>query len=1041
MRLNWTKLVAHTSIVAMLSHTFHYAWFFVLYSYVAPQQALAALTQAQYQDINTDARSVTSGVMTGFALPSMDSQGRVTLYGKDEDGNIADIELGEGELLGDGYGQAKSNNHFEAGDSYQDEYELDQDKNNLRMRIDSNTEGAETDYDVAAWNTLKGSMGNRQYIDTDDTLIEDTEQIFNDLANSLTDENSEFFSACTTQENTFQVKREYVGTTEYQCQEPDRTNLDSCEIKRYVDYPVRKVGGTGKLNFEGDRTFTLTLGDARDNRYGGSQCALYQWYVDFKIRDDVEIESATLVSVAFDDVFDVKLNDTFIYQDYGPFAMPSYSNEFYCERSTSFVKTVNQDITNTLNMARDENNGIVRFYIQLGVADLGEGYAFARIKTKNNVMPKEYIEQVPAGCATQLGYVQPQSTCDEYKYPGHPDYINPQCGNDQTFGDGQVGQVCSFDHWECTDEDVPEHTYYDLVSSFPDISSGVTQDEKHCTKINASGYLCNPVPGMQVCSYPNAPDDTNPVCTDYTNLNQTAPDTCAQYRENPDCSLVSTEPTFVDPVTGKVYINESVYSCNVYSNANYAYTMEENLCTGDMHCVGGDCAFHNEEFNDDFGQAMAMFKMMEDIKQNMTCTDLNDVTTCRIFEGEARYCGVEKTGMGFNCCTLSAGQTSVLDYLKMTYSVYTLEQSMETLGDTGMSWGGWASQVPTPISDGVSYVSTQFSDGVDYVARNVSKVADSIVDAFGGGGGAAGGAGNASIAGGIGTGTPMTPGVVGGTGGAAGGAGTEIAEESFMDGISSMINGFKQEMMRGAQQLLGGPDGIGGQLFTNATDEAGRLITDEAGNQVIQLNPAITAAFQVIAAIYAAYQIVQLAITMISACEDEEMSMGMTIDEGKCTYYSKSCHIDTPFGCLVERKYFCCYPSPLGRIVMEQAAQLLGHQLDPENGQCYGMTIEDVAELDWSQIDFSEWEEMIMASGLAVEHSDLDLDTLSHQPWMSNNDEALNPVELQEERFQEADIPTHINDRQNHLQREDNLDCSVVPRPAICGSPLRLIED
>ncbi|MEZ9856500.1 conjugal transfer protein TraN, partial [Vibrio breoganii] len=82
------------------------------------------------------------------------------------------------------------------------------------------------------------------------------------------------------------------------------------------------------------------------------------------------------------------------------------------------------------------------------------------------------------------------------------------------------------------------------------------------------------------------------------------------------------------------------------------------------------------EMNDDFAEAMATFKMLEDIKSNMECENPDDVSTCKVFNGEVSYCGIEQTGLGFNCCTLSAGQTNIFDYIKGVYHHYAMEQSL-----------------------------------------------------------------------------------------------------------------------------------------------------------------------------------------------------------------------------------------------------------------------------------------------------------------------------------------------------------------------------
>lgn len=987
-------LTTYATLTAFLLQLWNFSFFWLL---AVPSVSYSPylLANQLMEDTQANGRSVGPSMLGSLTVPQYNhNTGESSINYKIYDEETGtwknnNVQMQRSDLFGMDSSHTLSEGQFTANGAYQNETRLHNSGVETSNRISANEIGNERDSDAAAYNTIVGAAGNRQHLNSDDSLMTISSDYLNQAAVDVSNPDSDFFSSCTTETNTINVRGEYVGTTEYQCQEPDRSNLDFCEIKRVVEYPVEKVGGTGAIEIIDDYTFDLIIGKEANNSHRGGACTLFPYFVDFKLRDDVEIDTVTLTRVWIDDMIEVSLDDELIYHYYGSRfdRMPEYSNEFNCEYSKSLVKGPNTRHEASFEKVRQENGGQIRFHLLLGVSDGGEGKAVVRVTTKNRISPIEHIEQNPVGCATQLGYVQPMDSCSPFEEPDHPSHINPQCDNPLTIGTGEFGAMCSFEDWECVSEAWHDESYDQYVSDMP-ITTGVLNNPKTCSKVNAVGYVCNPLPGIELCGMPNWPESSEEVCGDFTEINAQIPDSCAAYRDNADCTFVSSEPTFIDPETGKAYGMESTYECHVYTNTDYSYDEETDLCTGSMMCVGGDCNFANAEKNEDFMEAMGVFTMLEDIKGNNECTNPDDISTCEIFKGEPRYCGVEKTGLGFNCCTLSAGQTNMFDYVSGMYSFYKFDSQMATLTDTsGLIKGAWNS-MPDTVHNSVNYVTDSFSSGYDWVVGNVTGETAS---------------------------TTSLPSVAD--------IGDTVSEAVF----DTTIDEFKQMLMQKAYEVL--PESIGNAIFT--TGGAG-----SAGGTVA-LNPAISTAFSAIAAAYAAYQVAKLALQMISECDDSEMEMGIKLDQGSCLKTGKDCHIDTFFGCLVERHYYCCYASPLGRIVMEQAAPMLGIAQNAQNGQCAGITFEDAANLDWSEIDLSEWEQILMASGVPVTHDLLNSDDMfkNDDTFLINAEYRESPDKLNQERFEEYDLGEIIKEEHDYAIPE-NLDCSVYPRPPVCDSAI-----
>jgi hypothetical protein len=98
-----------------------------------------------------------------------------------------------------------------------------------------------------------------------------------------------------------------------------------------------------------------------------------------------------------------------------------------------------------------------------------------------------------------------------------------------------------------------------------------------------------------------------------------------------------------------------------------------------------------------------------------------------------------------------------------------------------------------------------------------------------------------------------------------------------------------------------------------------------------------------------------------------------TAADARCHYVGSYCSRKIKFiGCVQKKKTFCCFSSPLARIVQEQGRPQLGKGWgDPKSPDCSGFTIDEFQKLDFSKIDFSEWINMIVGQETANLKNDL----------------------------------------------------------------------
>ena len=95
-------------------------------------------------------------------------------------------------------------------------------------------------------------------------------------------------------------------------------------------------------------------------------------------------------------------------------------------------------------------------------------------------------------------------------------------------------------------------------------------------------------------------------------------------------------------------------------------------------------------------------------------------------------------------------------------------------------------------------------------------------------------------------------------------------------------------------------------------------------------------------------------------CNETERQLLKLKEKGNCVFVGDYCAEWWPFKlkwiCVQRKETYCCFSSPLARIIHEQGRPQLGIGWGtPENPNCRGFTAEEFQKLDFSKIDFSEW--------------------------------------------------------------------------------------
>lgn len=456
--------------------------------------------------------------------------------------------------------------------------------------------------------------------------------------------------------------------------------------------------------------------------------------------------------------------------------------------------------------------------------------------------------------------------------------------------------------------------------------------------------------------------------------------TCEQLENDPQCGFVKGK--CVDGAEGKsgvCYAYEEVWDCGKKVDFDYDRTDEQYVCDGPISCMGEECISVNRETSSSFGKAAALLNVVEHADGLMECgdgsnegleqpgggVDESGLDACTIFKGEGETCKKAMGGM-VDCCE-KPKDVSLGDYLTMLQATKKIDSAMLSISQTTGFGSGAASQ----------YV-TQFREPVQG-AYNALK--DPIVNGF----------------------KEITSPFI------------NYAESS--GGITSVASQAAEKVMQAAYDALGetAQQFVYGMLEGMGYDglvQGGAAVGGEAaaGDAMAQtMGQTIGSIISFVGWVYLVYQVATLIIQMIYKCTKPEIELMVNVQLKKCSYVGSYCDSKTLGMCTVKKEAYCCYDSPLARIVVEQGYKQLGKTQGPaKTPQCDGLTITEMSQLDWDRIDLSEWTGMLIEHNLYAGTATLNSDSItgkgSYLP--GENGERMNVEDRTDERFKD----TYVDD-------------------------------
>jgi conjugal transfer mating pair stabilization protein TraN len=159
--------------------------------------------------------------------------------------------------------------------------------------------------------------------------------------------------------------------------------------------------------------------------------------------------------------------------------------------------------------------------------------------------------------------------------------------------------------------------------------------------------------------------------------------------------------------------------------------------------------------------------------------------------------------------------------------------------------------------------------------------------------------------------------------------------------------------------------GSGAQAF-----DASGALTSQASSGGVQLGGGgaiLGTALNVIMVAYAVYMIFNLIVQMVWQCQAEEYELAAKKELKTCSYLGSYCQSQGLGGCWEDRESYCCFASPLARILQEQIRPQLGWTFGTaKQPDCRGIPIDRLAGVDWNRVNLDEWLGLLQAPSVRL---------------------------------------------------------------------------
>lgn len=377
--------------------------------------------------------------------------------------------------------------------------------------------------------------------------------------------------------------------------------------------------------------------------------------------------------------------------------------------------------------------------------------------------------------------------------------------------------------------------------------------------------------------------------------------TCGDLEADPQCAFVKTEciEGARGEQSGHCYAYEDEYDCGQSYMIPDYEKVESYQCGGPVRCMGNDCMDPLKP--ESAGADFGKVAALLDAAQSMA-EDMEcapDGTGCKVFSGDSEEC---KTALGgwVNCCEKPKG-VSLSDYIATIRQAPALDKALVNLSEGESAFQS--------IGQGYTAIRNPLANGFKKITQPIS---------------------------------------------------------GYMENISGAYNGLKQSATDLANKVLTkAQDVIAKAMGKSATTSAGKQAAASGAQDIIGsfMSSPAGVFLQTVMAIYTAYQIANLIVNLIWKCTKKELNLGVQRQLKVCHKVGTYCKKKIIGACIEKRTSFCCFASPLSRILQEQIRPQIGMSFgSAKSPNCSGLPVEKLDKVNWERVNLDEWLGILQAT-------------------------------------------------------------------------------
>ena len=458
---------------------------------------------------------------------------------------------------------------------------------------------------------------------------------------------------------------------------------------------------------------------------------------------------------------------------------------------------------------------------------------------------------------------------------------------------------------------------------------------------------------------------------------------CSQL-ETQGCSFIRSQCIDV-LASGTCWNTVDTYDCGQTVAIPSLQSNTQQRCSGPIRCLGEDCIDVDRTHSQAFSKAIAYLNTAQQMAMDMSCDAANatlqqkDPSSCQVFKGKPASCKMVGGVLSLvNCCETPSGSVGLGQYIDLLMATSQLDNAVMTMNATSAVRGAWET-MRTPFTltgDAWRSFQTDFASTVnDLVGTDLLSSSD-------------------------------------------------VASQGLLDSL-------KGELLKSVAEWIGNTFGqaAGNALFSAggqaAFDAAGNL-SPAAQSGGVQLGGGAAFAGQVLSTIMTAYTVAMIIVMIVQivwSCETSEYELAAQKQLKVCKDLGTFCAAKEPLSglCLIRKESYCCYNSPLARILNEQIKPQLGLTFGTaKNPLCNGIKVNDLNRVNWDKVNLDEWLGILALTG--------------HLPTASNAAALLNLDQLtgRGSRLNPQKYGATTTTRQNTLTRTqgrmNDLDVPTVKR-------------